>query len=186
MKILQLSLWNHKRCRRCTVMKAPELFSTAKQNRDGLHGYCKDCHAELNRERNAKDPERHRTDSATWRKNNPEKARRYEQSRRAMHRAKDKRYRDRHPDRNAARANRYYARKQKAEGTHTTREWLDLCVHYAMRCLCCGAQKRLTIDHVIPLSQGGSDTIDNLQPLCMRCNARKGGRHIDYRPVAQQ
>jgi 5-methylcytosine-specific restriction endonuclease McrA len=34
----------------------------------------------------------------------------------------------------------------------------------------------LTIDHVIPRTQGGGDTWENLVTACVRCNARKGGR----------
>ena len=32
---------------------------------------------------------------------------------------------------------------------------------------------KLTLDHVIPLSKGGSDTKDNLVPCCMQCNRLK-------------
>jgi hypothetical protein len=34
---------------------------------------------------------------------------------------------------------------------------------------------------VIPLSLGGSDSTDNLQPLCVTCNSAKGGTIADYR-----
>lgn len=43
-------------------------------------------------------------------------------------------------------------------------------------CRGCGAEKLLTIDHIIPLSLGGSDAEDNLQILCVSCNGRKGNR----------
>lgn len=33
-----------------------------------------------------------------------------------------------------------------------------------------------TMDHVVPLSQGGSDDIDNLALACFHCNRRKAGR----------
>lgn len=44
------------------------------------------------------------------------------------------------------------------------------------RCRHCGAEDRLTIDHVHPLSLGGPTELDNLQTLCRPCNSRKGAR----------
>jgi hypothetical protein len=41
-------------------------------------------------------------------------------------------------------------------------------------CEQCGSQDDLTIDHIIPLSRGGSDDLDNLHLLCRACNSRKG------------
>ena len=35
---------------------------------------------------------------------------------------------------------------------------------------------RFTIDHVIPLSQGGSDDLDNLALACFHCNRRKADK----------
>ncbi|MEO0483357.1 MAG: HNH endonuclease [Planctomycetota bacterium] len=47
------------------------------------------------------------------------------------------------------------------------------------RCQYCGCTfptSELSIDHVIPRTQGGPDTWENLVCSCVRCNARKGGR----------
>lgn len=52
------------------------------------------------------------------------------------------------------------------------------------KCQCCGEKPgkenniTLHIDHIIPFSIGGKDTIDNLQVLCNKCNASKGNRFI--------
>ena len=36
----------------------------------------------------------------------------------------------------------------------------------------------LTVDHIYPRSRGGSDALDNLQPMCYKCNQSKGAKVI--------
>ena len=43
-------------------------------------------------------------------------------------------------------------------------------------CKSCGTGEDLTIDHVFPISKGGTNHIDNLQVLCRRCNSSKKDR----------
>lgn len=45
-------------------------------------------------------------------------------------------------------------------------------------CVKCGSCARdipLEVDHIVPVSKGGSDELDNLQTLCFECNRGKGG-----------
>lgn len=77
---------------------------------------------------------------------------------------------------------RYKARRRANGGTFTKQQWNALCQKYDNRCLSCGEQKPLTIDHIIPISKGGSNDISNIQPLCLSCNDRKSNKIIDYRP----
>jgi 5-methylcytosine-specific restriction endonuclease McrA len=44
------------------------------------------------------------------------------------------------------------------------------------RCQYCGADKRLTVDHVLPRSKGGPHTWENVVTSCASCNLRKGDR----------
>lgn len=41
-------------------------------------------------------------------------------------------------------------------------------------CKKCGSKENLQVDHIIPVSKGGNDEMDNLQPLCADCNREKG------------
>ncbi|HAX68108.1 MAG TPA: hypothetical protein DCY14_00740 [Anaerolineae bacterium] len=93
-------------------------------------------------------------------------------------------YYKRFPEKSVAATNRRRALKLAAKGSHTEKEWQDLKEHYNFTCLCCRKKEpeiKLTRDHVIPLTEGGSDSINNIQPLCARCNSKKNNKHIDYR-----
>lgn len=58
----------------------------------------------------------------------------------------------------------------------------ELAEQYGKACLYPGCDSTLpTLDHVIPLSRGGSHSISNFQPLCKSHNSSKGVKIIDYR-----
>ncbi len=43
-------------------------------------------------------------------------------------------------------------------------------------CRSCGSLSDVCIDHIYPVSLGGTDDLDNLQLLCRNCNSAKGNR----------
>jgi len=146
-------------------------------------------HAEENRER-----------AKAWYHANKERASEIARARYATHRAevleKWRLWREEHPEDAKARDRlnyeRYtekyhkYARQrqdalranQELNGRHTEEEWQAKLVEFSGRCAHCGTTDRLSRDHIIPLSRGGNDLIDNIQPLCVPCNARKGTKII--------
>jgi 5-methylcytosine-specific restriction endonuclease McrA len=75
----------------------------------------------------------------------------------------------------------------RSKGTHTSAEWAALVHFCAGRCVICkAADLEIVKDHILPIYQGGSDSIDNLQPACRACNARKGSDSTDHRPSGWQ
>jgi 5-methylcytosine-specific restriction endonuclease McrA len=145
-------------------------------------------------------------------KASPEKAKEYRkryeerhpEKKREIRRGSDRRYRETHAETVLEKARRQvrewraanpikvilYGQKRRAlkhgnGGTVTVKEWLGLKEKYNNTCLRCGRSEpeiKMTPDHVKPLSKGGSNSIDNIQPLCFSCNSSKQAKHIDYRP----
>ena len=46
------------------------------------------------------------------------------------------------------------------------------------RCVYCGSDENLTIDHVRPKCMGGVDNADNCVTACRSCNQAKGSMHV--------
>jgi len=71
----------------------------------------------------------------------------------------------------------------RKRGRHTELEWAFLVQFCGNKCLACGvAGIPLTKDHIISVTDGGSDAILNLQPLCLKCNSTKQQKTEDLRP----
>ena len=47
---------------------------------------------------------------------------------------------------------------------------------YGKKCYICNEAPGDTIDHVIPLSKGGTNDIENLRLACYNCNWKKGDK----------
>jgi hypothetical protein len=63
-------------------------------------------------------------------------------------------------------------RRKEIDGTKRNR----IYERDAYRCRYCGSYKTLTLDHLIPVSQGGDNSDENLVACCKSCNSLKGTR----------
>jgi 5-methylcytosine-specific restriction endonuclease McrA len=83
-------------------------------------------------------------------------------------------------------AHRRRARMLAVGGSFSTAEWLDLLARHPIcpRCqrrwedipIPAGRRSPVSRDHIVAISKGGQNTIENIQPLCFSCNSRKGNR----------
>jgi 5-methylcytosine-specific restriction endonuclease McrA len=150
-------------------------------------GRCKPCVAKYNRAYYKANRDKKAERKRAYRAANRDKVAKYNRAYREANRDKEAKYhrawREANPEKERRVKARRRARKAGAKGSHTAKQWEKLVKHYGGRCLCCGRNDvPMTADHIVPLCQGGSDSITNIQPLCLSCNSSKGVRSIDYRP----
>ena len=109
--------------------------------------------------------ESHNTKRRLYRRENLEKLRK---------RARE--YYRKHFARKRAEHRNAIAKRKRAKGRFTAREFLLVLKKHKYRCAYCKRQisrSSATIDHVVPLSRGGTNWITNIIPACLRCNQRK-------------
>jgi len=173
-----------------------------KNNREKLRQYWKIYYA-INKERlktNTKEwlkiyrqnPEwvnRKRLKNQQWRKENPEYSKSYTKKRYEIDkefREKKKKYiviqARKHKVKTYIRNHNYRAKRRNAEGQFTYEEWIEKLNKHNYSCVFCKTKENLTIDHIFPLSKGGTNYISNLQPLCRSCNSKKQAQ-ILFEPI---
>lgn len=155
----------HRTCKQCGKVKPLRQFKRSKKCIGGRTSKCSKCATNIENKRQdgrayyARHREKLIPKMVRWNRQNPDKVKTYAQKVRAVRIA--------------------------AEGSFTPQEWNDLLDLYGHKCLACGvSNKKLSADHVIPLSRRGTNYISNIQPLCRSCNSRKNAKTIDYRLFA--
>ena len=73
----------------------------------------------------------------------------------------------------------------KNQGNYTTSEWKNTIKDFNNICPMCNKRftkkDPATVDHIIPVSKKGGNTIENIQPLHSVCNSKKGQKIINYK-----
>jgi 5-methylcytosine-specific restriction endonuclease McrA len=179
-----------KHCGQCGSTKARIEFYRAAYCGDGLATSCKLCAKSYASEWAKANAERNRANTARWIKANPEMRKdavaKWRQANADKLKADFIKWRNANPDRSLAISVRHTIRRRNAKaasgGSFTARQWRALVDEFGSRCVCCGIMPpKLSVDHVVPLMRGGSNLIENIQPLCLSCNRAKNVNATDYR-----
>jgi 5-methylcytosine-specific restriction endonuclease McrA len=85
----------------------------------------------------------------------------------------------------AMKEHRRRARKAANVTDLTTSEWQAILDFHGSpegtRCAYCfGVCKKVTVDHVVPISKGGGHTVANVVPACLPCNRKKGVKEAAF------
>ncbi len=198
-RIRKIVILVEKHCALCGEMLPLESFSPDKRSSDGRCTYCKPCCNKRDRERRIIDGGRIRKRHRGWSSGrrsilNTQHRERYKiryplikdhinTQRRTrwhatpkVHRSRQREYRLRNPELMVAHTQLRRARLKNAPiNDLTAAQWLAIKVLYRWRCVYCSKKTvALTQDHVVPLSKGGSHTMENIVPACRSCNSKKG------------
>lgn len=65
------------------------------------------------------------------------------------------------------------ARQWKVEGKITTKEWKEVLRKYDYKCALCGSDKKIEMDHITSLSNGGKHEKNNIRVLCHACHKKE-------------
>jgi 5-methylcytosine-specific restriction endonuclease McrA len=160
-----------KLCGKCKIIKSDSAFYKASRYKDGLSSPCKECRKNYHLE--------HR-DKAL------EKMRKYSAENSEAAKARSKKWRIENRDKRARQANKRRARIRNVQHVPYTEE--QVLKLYGINCHICnkevdlkanrktgapGWELGLHIDHVIDLSKGGPDKIENVRPAHGVCNLKK-------------
>ncbi len=55
----------------------------------------------------------------------------------------------------------------------TIKQWKTVMQEYNGLCAYCSQKKRLTMDHIVPIDNGGKHELGNVVPTCQSCNSSK-------------
>lgn len=186
-------------CRKCNegrgAYRPLSAFYKDKDKRDGLTTVCRGCQLHYATSKPKRDrkqekkayyeanKERIKDRQRKYNRKNPEVGKRYRNKNKDRRREYFRAWCKREADRKRALEAKRRARKKAASGTITAAQLRMLFTMYKA-CLCCGASTDLTLDHIVPLSKGGSHTLHNSQVLCHSCNSGKRDYHsTDYRYI---
>ena len=173
---------------RCGASAPDEEFAWSNKAKGERRNRCKPCHAAVTREWRIANPEKWKIQKARNRKRHPERGRRNDlrqrQANLEKYRARERAYNASEHGRATRRA--WYKTPLGVEtnrrnalthmyGREAVAWWTSLVDPVCSYC----DDPATTIDHVIPVSKGGTHDLSNLVPACRPCNASKGDKDVD-------
>ena len=93
-----------------------------------------------------------------------------------------KQYRKSNPEKATMWVNSYRSREKRADGECSPQEWAAILEEFGHCCAYCLRHEsvvgKLSVDHMDPLSRGGTNEPENLVPACRPCNSSKSSKNL--------
>jgi len=177
------NMLSQKRCSKCGEWKNKSEFNKNKRYSDGYQSYCKDCMSAYSKKWSEDNPDKRKSITNKWRSNNKSLlvllARTWNVLNPERKREINRNWNKNHPKQVRMMEKKRDALERNAPGLGITeKEWEQLKADYHYLCGYCGKKLPLELDHIIPLSKGGADEIENAIPACRTCNASKSNNPL--------
>ncbi|MEJ7871707.1 MAG: HNH endonuclease [Rubrobacteraceae bacterium] len=174
-----------KQCCSCEHFLSADCFYKCSAKKDGLAAMCKDCNREYQKKYRENNREYFRERNRKERAENPSlnaaRTMRWRDKNRGPKAAMNKAWREANKGAQMEHWQRRRARKQQAQGSHTFNEVWRMAEDQGWLCGYCEVPLFgvFHVDHILPLSRGGSDSWDNLAVTCKFCNLRKSTKNAE-------
>lgn len=190
-----------KKCAECSVDKLFSEYNKCSRAKDGLQAYCRDCQNKITRKWKKDNRQHVRKYDKLWWKKHPalkaakfhrnyerNKAKRHQQSknwnylnpekRRMIRKSWQQRNKSKIADYQIIRCARMHNAPivEKIDRQIIIERDNSTCYLWCKRKL---PPHMITLDHVVPLSRGGTHTYDNLRVACQSCNSRKNAKLLE-------
>ena len=171
---------NTKTCKHCGQVLQLQHFYKHAYNKDGLMNVCKACHNKRCRIVEQRNREKRRAYSRKYYRENPDKYKNFAKQYREKYPEKVRQtyenWRKADPMRDKIRHHRRRALKESVLSFKVTAK--EMRRIKSQPCIYCGSREKICIDHIVPLSRGGNNSIGNYAPACLRCNSSKKNKLI--------
>jgi 5-methylcytosine-specific restriction endonuclease McrA len=192
-----MDISQEKTCSICGITKPLTAFNKKRRSQDGHRPECRDCQKQANAAYKPVQRARYQENKEEWSLRNAQ----YHQENREAILARHKRNRLKNPAKYKAEGAAYRAahpvyfreaakrRRAQQAGAPVNdlspAQWEEIQVAQKHRCYYCQkrCKGRLTQDHILAISKGGSHTVHNVIAACSSCNNRK---HKNAPPIPVQ
>lgn len=188
-----------KTCTRCfkSYPETQEFFRPQPKGRNGLESQCRECRNSDRRDWYSKNAERRAAETRQWYYKNTEKAKEtrqeYYESHKKQLRDANNRWKAKNKDKVKEHSRRSRSRRRALLAATKVEHYTEKQVlnTYGPKCHICGDyidlsaprtatnegwERGLHIDHLVPVSLSGPDTLSNVRPSHALCNLRKSNK----------
>lgn len=165
----------YKACSRCKQILPYEAFDLDKRLKSGRKAQCKNCRVISNSESYARHQEKRKTEARDKYAANPTPhllaVHKYQSKDRLLTNQRSSDWRNRNPEKV-----RQYRRERRARLANNKSFYVsekEFAKMYSSPCFKCGKKGEIEIEHLIPVTRGGDNSIGNYVALCISCNRSK-------------